>query len=1047
MTQTDTQDDGTGLSRVTLPYIDTSNAIFGPFTIKQTLMLVPGALTLIVSLLIWVSRSFAAAFPLILIGLVLGFVGAQLAISTRWYNSPRERLENLVSYFKLRRSLPWGHDELLQKREHGIRRIFADGTAEMDDGRLVGVVKVDGRNTYKMSENERNQLSFNLASGVDEAIKDFGFRFHSTTRQPKPEELMQKYEDRALDELSQNKYQKELLVDLVDWYTNVDEESWDARETNHYVVVDISPHEVKTDLERSSVESGNSILSFIPNPFSSDDSDERRRRRHMKQTLDDRLATVVSDVIEPLDGVSGERISPDEHACLLLSFWSGQEHTPDGELQHAFKRTHTGPSVWPHASEFQDPNPSEEPEWKEGEVGNETLKDQTNGPQPAQAAADGGTEVQSGSTQAFSPGHFDVHRSYVEVGDQYCKTYWIAEWPVAPESLFLEDLFTMRGVDFDATFHFDPEPKRETISELANDRAAIGAEELERLEAGDVTADDVETDADAYHVFYEMMRASNSQSWRANGYVTVRAGTLQTLKELDQKAQKSSTFEGAKMDALREGSDDIHKTLSGAPADMLPIPPTTRQREAFGSCSPTGRDEYNEATRVDKSTRVLGGAVGALFPFCTGTIQEKGGMDWGRNEHNGSLIRANPFDRGAAPHIITIGQSRSGKTYGSTKAALRWYLEEDDRTLIVCDTQSGFDGLTKICDGEHIVVDGSQTINPLEIQAVPEYMRDSAGGQVDPYRMKVDEAAQFFAGILRSQGVDPGDFMSTIEEALEETYEAAGIYPQDLDSHARESPTVKDFLDTLGDMLENPAEYTHTAHESEAAEKVKRVSQLLDYFSGFKEGGKYSHLVGKSETGLTDEDVDMAYLDLQQFQGQSDAERSSMLHLMLGQVSEKIKRAPGECIFMIDEAHFLLHNDDMASWLEKAAREWARYQACMWFISQHPAEFVSDEGSDASKDKITAQCSTVQLYRTPKVDLETLKKFGLNTKQAREVKDELVTGKSGRGYSECLMQFQDKQGWFPTYVEASPFEDLVINYTPRKHGEFEQYLERNWGAF
>lgn len=1036
-------------SRITLPYIDTSNEIFGPFNIRETAMLTPGAAILLGGLFVWISRGILTSLPLMLVGILATLAGAQIGIGTRWYNSPRERLENVVDYFRLRRSLPWDHEELEQEREHGVRRIFADGTAEMDDGRLVGLVRLEGRNTYKMSESDRGQLTYQLARAVDEEIRDFGFRFHSTTRRPDPSNLMETYEDRALDDLTDEdeKYGKELLLDLADWYSSVDEESWDSRDWHHYIAVDVSPADVKRDLERSDVGSSG-LLSWL-SPFSGGSkTEDRRRRRLMQQELDDRLSTIESNVVSPVEGIDGERVTPDEHACLLLSFWTGEEYSLDDELHHAFKRTHTGPSVWPHENKFKNPDVAEEPDWKDDEIGNKAVKDRINGSrEPARAAADGGTDVQSGGTQAFSPGHFDAHRGYVEVGDQYCKTYWIAEWPVAPESLFLENLFTMRGIDLHTTFHFEPEPKRETIEELANDRAAIGAEESERHEEGDITAADIETDSDAYHMYYEMLRSSSSQSWRANGYITVRAGSLKALEDFDDQAQQMSSLDGAKMDTLRESSDRVHKTLTGAPADMLPIPPTTRQREAFASCSPTGRDRYNEATRVDKSTRVLGGVIGALFPPCTGTVQEDGGMDWGRNEHNGSLIRADPFDRGAAPHIITIGQSRSGKTYGSTKAALRWWLEEDDRTLIVCDTQSGFDGLTKLCDGKHIVVDGSQTINPLDIQPVPEYMRESAGGQIDPYRMKVDEAAQFFAGILRSQGVKPGEFMSTIEEALETTYSRAEIYPHDLESHANPSPTVEDFLETLGDMLENPEQFTHTGHEAEAAEKIQHASQLLDYLSGFRDGGKYSHLVGETQTGLADPDVDMAYLDLQQFKGQSDAERSAMLQLMLGQVSQKIKRAPGECVFMIDEAHFLLHSDEMSSWLEKAAREWARYQACMWFISQHPAEFVSDEGSDSSKDKITAQCSTVQLYRTPKVEIETLRKFGLNNAQAREVKEQLTTGKSGRGFSECLMQFQDREGWFPTYVEAAPFEDLVINYSPREHGEFDEYLESNWGGF
>jgi hypothetical protein len=223
------------------------------------------------------------------------------------------------------------------------------------------------------------------------------------------------------------------------------------------------------------------------------------------------------------------------------------------------------------------------------------------------------------------------------------------------------------------------------------------------------------------------------------------------------------------------------------------------------------------------------------------------------------------------------------------------------------------------------------------------------------------------------------------------------------------------------------------------------VSDLLDKLSGFKQGGKYQHMVGETETSITDPDVDMAYLDLQQLQGQSDAEKSVMLHLMLSQVYEKVKRTDGKLVFMIDEAHILLHSDEMVQWLQKAAREWARYDACMWFISQSPREFLQQSGTkevgqENHRRTIVDQCSTIQLFRTPRVDPETLEQFGLNGRQISFVRDEATPGKAGKGYSECLIHFEDKQGWFPTYVEASPFEDHVLRYTPREHGGFGVYL-------
>jgi hypothetical protein len=218
--------------------------------------------------------------------------------------------------------------------------------------------------------------------------------------------------------------------------------------------------------------------------------------------------------------------------------------------------------------------------------------------------------------------------------------------------------------------------------------------------------------------------------------------------------------------------------------------------------------------------------------------------------------------------------------------------------------------------------------------------------------------------------------------------------------------------------------------------------------SGFKEGGRYANYVGETETGITDPEVDMAYLDLRQLQGETSAEKSVMLHLMLSQVAQKAKRTEGKLVFMIDEAHVLLHSEEMVQWLQRAAREWARYDAAMWFISQSPREFVQQSaerstGQENQRRTIADQCSTIQIFRTPRVEPETLAQFGLNRRQIQFIREEAVPGKAGKGYSECLTYFEDHQSWFETFVSAAPFEDLVIKYQ-REQGPFHKYLDGHW---
>ena len=983
-------------SQLVPPYIDTSIEIIGPLTTADLLLYLPAGAGALVALLALLSDSWGLFYPALLATGILTFVATAAKITTDWYSSPRGRVEAWLKSLWRSRTLPWDHEEVVGRSIPGVRGFQPEGTAKMDDGRYVGVVRVDPTNAALGSDRDLDGLAAQLSSVVDESIKDFDVKLFATTGEYDPEAVVGQYERRAasadtLDSDFQTAmYKRELLEDIADWYRETDRPQWAANDWRYYVVVEVTPGDVQS--------LGDVSVWDMLNPLSGVDPDAADKRQYA--TVLDRLAT-VEGAIEGIAGLNAARIGVREHIELLSEYWTGQDAVPSENLIRAI----------------------EEEELSEAQ----------------QARMD----------ELFAPDELDVGSDYIQVGDEFCRTFWIAEWPVEPESLFLRELFTLRGVDVDVCFHVGATDKRTKTAELEQVIADIESEGHERRESSDVAASDVDRDVDAYVKYRELLRTTRTQPWDFSGYVTVRADTEAALRRAETAIEEFDNVEFAKRSVLADDTEMVRDTLESSPADCYAVVPTSRQLEAFQSCAPTGRDEFTEAATMDKTTSVPGGAIGATFPFCGTDAREPTGMDWGRNKQNGAMLKADPFERESAPHILSIGKSRSGKTYASTKAAARWYLQSEDHTLILCDTQSGFDGITKLLGGEHIVVDGTQTINPLDIQPLPDHVRESAGGRVDPYRMKIEEATQFFAGILRSQGIDPGPYVATIEEGLEGTYNRAGIYQDDLDSHARESPTIEDFINTLGDMLENPETYTHTEHAAEIEQKVERVSDLLDKLSGFKEGGKYHHL--ETGAGIMNPEVDMAYLDLQQLRDASDAEKSIMLQLMLGQVAQKAKRTRGKLVFMIDEAHVLFHSEEMTRWLQKAAREWARYDAALWFISQSPREFIQqsserDVGQENERRTIIDQCSTINFFRTPRVAPETLAEFGLNRQQIDWVREEATPGKSGKGYSESLTYFEDYTGWFPTYVEASPLEDLVYNYTPREHGNFHEYVQRHWGS-
>lgn len=631
-----------------------------------------------------------------------------------------------------------------------------------------------------------------------------------------------------------------------------------------------------------------------------------------------------------------------------------------------------------------------------------------------------------------APETWEPRRGWVDVGGHYARTFWLAEYPTEPDSLWLKDLVTLRGVNVDVCLNAAPVPEDEGIHRAASDAADTTAEGAERAEQGDVSAMDTDTAGEANLKMRELFAQTPSKPWELSTYVVVRADDRAALDLASEELASFADIDGAKRAALEDAADDVIDTLTSRPADVVPVAPGPAQEQAFRAASPLTRDVWDAATPADKKRLVPGGVIGSSFPFVGADLREDSGMDWGRNEETGTHLRLSPFERGGAPHMLTVGQTRSGKTYSASKVAYRWFLERpDERTLILCDTQRGFDGVTPLCRGKYVVVDGSQAVNPLRIEPPPDHQDEGENG----FRMTVEETVGFLVGLLEADEVrNAGEFAPLLSQAAERALVDAGIDPDDPTTYGAGQPTLDDLLEVLVDMNDNPENYTWSNQGHEVESHRRQVGDLLTNLRSFQPGGKFASFVGEDELGIADESTRMVYLDLHAMSDSDDAEKSAMLQLMLSEVREKIKSTDGQVIAMFDEAHVLLDSPRTANWLQKASRETARHSCALWFLTQSPKDFVSGPGESDARDVIRAQTGMTHFFRTPGVDDEVLAAFGLNQPQREFIKNEAVRGKSGRGFSECLIGAEDVADWLPCYVEASPLEDRVLQYSRRDHG-------------
>jgi hypothetical protein len=644
--------------------------------------------------------------------------------------------------------------------------------------------------------------------------------------------------------------------------------------------------------------------------------------------------------------------------------------------------------------------------------------------QPRPLSDDAPEQSPTPAERLFAPDHYAERPHHVKVGDSVARTLWLSQWDARPRARFLQDVQTMRGVDLDISIHAHPRARESTISQLERQIPRIDAEGMDRAESMNVGSLTLDDKLSYYILAYKLLQESYTQPWDVSGYVTVRAPDV---------------------DRLEEACERVRTALTAPPAQCSVAVPFGEQHDCFRSASPFGRDHFamtgRRRTRATKTHLAFGGALGAVRPGGRPTLDEPDGLRWGRDVATGATVQADPFAHGPGPHLITVGPTGSGKTFSVKQATEEWFLNGDDRTVIYCDTQGGFEDVVEAFDAEHLVVDGETSINPFDIRPAAEADRAATRRDFNQYRLKVDETTEFFAGILRSHGVDPADHYAVIERAVEQTFMRAGI-TTDPETHARESPTPTDFFKTLEELAENPHDDAFTDVVGEADDLKTRVTTLLNELAGFKPGGKYHHLLQETTAGLTP-DTDIGYIDMRHLAGQSDADKSVSLQLAVGQVTQLIKQTDGETIFVVDEAHNLLQGP-MVDWLQKAAREWRRYDAALWFVTQSPKDFVSDlgDGGATHRETILEQCSTIQLMNCAGVSPDVLERFGLPKSHSDTVTEDLTPGDTPQPYSECVVSLHDEPGWIRTRVEASPVHQRSIEFSHRTGESYQAWMRQ-----
>ncbi|WP_436926217.1 VirB4 family type IV secretion system protein [Halosimplex amylolyticum] len=595
-----------------------------------------------------------------------------------------------------------------------------------------------------------------------------------------------------------------------------------------------------------------------------------------------------------------------------------------------------------------------------------------------------------------TPSSIERKPNAVRTGEQWTRTLWVGEYPDTPMDGLFETLYSTADTRrTDISLHISPRDTNATLDTLENTIEDLQADREYLEEKRRAGARGVEKDIQDYQALYDALRNTSMSAFDVSMYLAVQGDSPDELNV-----------------------DGVTSTARQSPTNLTPVTPRWAQLDTFVSASPVGVDKLNES--MDTTTPMLAGAVGSMFPFVAGAFAEPG-IEYGTYALNESPLILDRFERETGYCTMVIGQLGAGKSFSTKLQLLRRAMYDQDTVIIMLDPLEGFAGVNEALGGERITVGGTQGINPLELKATPPEVLANAP-DIDPWSEQISWVLTFFETFFTHVATNPlGGRKQTLRRAVQEAYERQGI-TRAPSTHDRESPTIRDVIAVLEDLLADPAGFGYATEGEQASVEGDAQSLLTDLRPSFRPGGDLANL---AEQTAFDLDSSVLYLDLHQEEGASGrSETSLMMQVLFNAVYERAKGTDKRVVFAIDEAHYLMNDATSLEFLETAVRHSRHYDLSLHFITQTGGEFALTPEART----IANLCSITLIHRVQEEAEKLAEWFGLSEREVNWIR----TAKAGNdedGFSEALLGV-DEEGWFPLRIRASEFEVGSLEQTP-----------------
>ena len=618
-------------------------------------------------------------------------------------------------------------------------------------------------------------------------------------------------------------------------------------------------------------------------------------------------------------------------------------------------------------------------------------------------------------------------RSFCEVNGKYVSYHYISDYRHYVTAGWLNPLLGS-SYDVDVDIFFVRED-RTTAKKIVRKSVDMQEMVMENLSANTSVVQESRQNMQDALLLREKMYNESADMYYLSILVTISADTL---------------------DALDDKIREVYNLMESKDMPLLPL--DLRQEEGFRSTLPFVRLD-KDILRIS-ARNILCGELASVFPFNEPSIFDEGGIFIGKNKA-GRFCAINNFDTSKydKPHMMIIGSTGSGKTYGSQLLLGRSRMAGAKCFAIAPIKGEEYRRFCENMGGQFIkfTTDGENHVNIFDIR-IPDDAENATVlntadsgylGQKSYLSRKLIVVSAYFEILMPY--LKPVQ-RSLLNVAIVDAYKAKGITLdnnsiKNADGTYKEMPIISDVCIALKQMLE-PQDDTDDrsmfrATMPEPHENKREVNELLGIMQQFITG-TYSFL--NRHTNIKDLDNDYTVFDISDLDSSGDKIVGAMMFTIINHImnlmTEDITQRK---IVLIDELWKLVGegSGQTAAFVKELYKIIRAYNGCVITASQD----IQDWHSKDNESVLNTIINNSQFQVLLKMQQHTLgivsDKLYLNAETRNQ-----ISMFSRRGDAMLICE----NNAFEIRFDGTPTEHMAITTDPNELAVMRMKIQKGGGT-